>query len=133
MLFILTASHSAGLQCPLDRYRCCEDCRWPRVGRVAHRGWSPLQTYCRARVLTQSDGKHGYFKHTHTHRHRLTCFTETSSESFGTAAPVEAHTHSTVFTRFLTSNRLCERQRSQHTVTFMVEIHRTCITFVFLT
>lgn len=39
LIFILTVSHNAGPQSPLDRYRCCEDCRWPRVDMVAHKGW----------------------------------------------------------------------------------------------
>lgn len=36
--------------------------------------------------------------------HRL--FTELSSETFGTAAPVEAHTHAAIYARFLAHNRL---------------------------
>lgn len=63
-----------------------------------------------ARVLMQSEGKKKVFN-THT----LTHFTETSSKSFGTAAPVEAHTHATVLTRFLTLNRLWRWQERENT------------------
>ena len=120
---MLTVSRSAGLQCPLDKCRCYEDCRWRHVGRVAHRGWSPLRTEHTARVLTQSESKERSFPHTHartrahthththTHTHRLTDFTDTSSKAFGTAAPVEAHAHSTVLTRCVTLNRLWGRER----------------------
>lgn len=68
LLFILTVSHSADLWCPLDRCRCCEDCRWRRAGTAAHRGWSPLRTQHTARVLMQSEGKGLLHAHTHTNQ-----------------------------------------------------------------
>lgn len=44
-----------------------------------------------------------------THAHGLTCLAEASSESLSTAAPVEAHTYTTILTRPLTLNRLWGR------------------------
>lgn len=108
-----------------------------------------------ARVLMQSEGKERSFSLTHTHTHTLTRFTKTSSKSFGTAAPVEAHTHSTTLARYVTLNRLWGRKKrenrngltskmtqyswslvfsltikSHHTIKCMVDIYSVSITVI---
>lgn len=56
LLFImLTASRSGDLQCPLDRYRCYEGCRWLHADMVGHRVWSPLTTENTVNAFMQSE------------------------------------------------------------------------------